>query len=110
MRCLENVIRDSLSETYTEEKIDEIIDLIYFDLDSFIGDKMVEVRSECDSEKDFIINDLQDEIGDLEKVIISLEEEAERIRKYVPNETLNDYLKLEWIKKNWDTIPTSNFF
>lgn len=110
MRFLENVIRDSLSETYTEEKIDEIIDLIYLDLDSFIGDKIEEVRSECDSEKDFIIQDLEDDIRDLEKVIIELEDEMVDIRKYVPNDSIQDYMKLQWIKDNWNTIPTSNFY
>jgi hypothetical protein len=110
MKCLENVIRDGLSGSYNEEKIDEIIDLIYLDIDSFIGDKIEEVKSDCESEKDFIIQDLEDDVMDLEKTIIELEDEMTEIRKYVPYESLQDYMKLEWIRKNWDTIPTANFY
>lgn len=110
MKCLEHIIRDGLTGSYNEEKIDEIIDLIYLDIDSFIGEKMEEVRSECDSEKDFIIQDLEDDVRDLEKTIIELEDEMADVRKYVPNDSLQDYMKLQWIKDNWNTIPTSNFF
>jgi hypothetical protein len=110
MKCLESVIRDSLSEAYTEEKIDEIIELLYLDLDAFIGEKIEDTKSDCESEKDFIIKDLEDELGDLKMNIIELEDELSEIRKYVPYESLQDYMKLEWIRKNWDTIPTANFY
>ena len=105
MKCLEHVIRDSLSGSYSEEKIDKIIDLLYSDLDSFIGEKISDVRAEMETDSEYLNDDLEDEIRELNVTISELEDELFELRKYIPNNSLQDYMKLEWIKSNWDSIP-----
>ena len=106
MRCLEHVIRDGLSGSYSEEKIEEIIDLLYSDLDSFIGEKISDVRAEMEADSNYFNDDIEDEIRELNVTISELEDELFEIRKYIPNDSLQDYLKLEWIKENWDNLDS----
>ena len=110
MRGLEEIIRDGLQDSYKEEQIDKILDSLYSNLDSFIEEKLSDLRAEMEIDSDYLNDDLEDEIRELNITISELEDELFEIRKYIPNDSLQDYLKLDWIKKNWDTIPTSNFF
>jgi hypothetical protein len=50
--------------------------------------------------------DLEDEVDTLNQQIQELESELESKDKFFEPESLQDEIKIQWIKDNWDKIPS----
>jgi hypothetical protein len=108
MESIEEILRRDLSYYCEPDQIDEIVDLLLSNLESYIGDfierelhQRCEIVSEDSSDH---IEDLEDSIVGLEKTIIELEEEVEECYERLPIDSLEDEMKLKWIKENWHKI------
>jgi SMC interacting uncharacterized protein involved in chromosome segregation len=85
-------------------------------LDS-LKEKMIETITKAEYELDDVIDDMYDDKGntciDLENEVDLLNEEIQELEKELKSkdtffepETLEDEFKIQWIKDNWDKIPT----
>jgi hypothetical protein len=108
MEILEEILRRDLSSYMDSEKLDEVIDLIIPNIETHMNDMIeLEYTSRCEiANEDSIdhIEDLKDSIVGLEKTIIELEEEVEECYDRLPIDTLEDEMKLKWIRENWHKI------
>jgi hypothetical protein len=109
MEILEEILRRNLSDCYDSDCVDKIVDLLLNDLEAYIDYKVSENVSfkedEINDNLSYQMEDLEDEIIQLERVISDLEEEQEEIKGYMINiETLEDEMKLRWVRDNWTKI------
>jgi hypothetical protein len=83
-----------------KEKMIETIIKAEYDLDDVIDnmDDDIQYRSIC--------IDLEKDIDLLNKEIEELEEKLEKKDTFFEPQTLQDEFKIQWIKDNWDKIPT----
>ena len=81
------------------------------------NDKLIELcLDRCLDEHVNVIDDLKDEIEDLEDQVIHFENDIryikndndELIESILPNKTLDDVEKIEFIQANWDKITYEN--
>ena len=83
-----------------------------------LKEKLIETITKCEYELDDVVDNMvQDEslnsCGDLENDIDLLNEQIEELEKELKSkdeffepETLEDEFKIQWIKENWDKIPS----
>ena len=83
-----------------------------------LKEKMIEVITKCEYELDDVIDDmvyndqdnacidLENEVELLNEEMKDLEKELESKDKFFEPETLQDKFKIQWIKDNWNKIPT----
>ena len=84
-----------------KEKMIETITKAEYELDDVIDDMVENTKHICgDLEND--IDLLNEEIEELESEIKGLKEKF----KFFEPETLQDEFKIQWIKDNWDKIPS----
>ena len=86
-----NALREKMIETIikAEYELDDMIDNI---------DDDTQYKSIC--------IDLENDIDLLNKEIEELEEELKNKDKFFEPKTLQDEFKIQWIKDNWDKIPS----
>jgi hypothetical protein len=79
-----------------------------------LKEKMIETITKAEYELDDVIDDMVEDgqysrCGDLEDEIVSLNEQIEELELrdnfFEPN-SLEDEIKIQWIKDNWDKIST----
>lgn len=85
-----------------------------------LKEKMIETITKCEYELDDVIDDMVENTkyicGDLENDIDLLNQEIEELEfeikelkekfKFFEPKTLQDEFKIQWIKDNWDKIPS----
>jgi predicted nuclease with TOPRIM domain len=87
-----------------------------------LKEKMIETITKCEYELDDVIErmiynetintckELEDEIDTLNQNIIDLEDDYIKLKEskdeFFEPETLQDEFKIQWIKDNWDKIPS----
>ena len=76
-----------------------------------LKEKMIETITKAEYELDDVIDDMVDDsqlnsCGDLEYDIEELEQELKNKDTFFEPKTIQDEFKLQWIKDNWDTIPS----
>ena len=83
-----------------------------------LKEKMIEVITKCEYELDDVIDDmvyndqdsacidLENEVDLLNEEMKDLEKELRSKDKFFEPETLQDEIKIQWIKDNWNKIPT----
>ena len=85
-------------ESLREKMIETIIKAEY-ELDDVIDDMV-------DNDQDSACIDLENEVDLLNEEIQELEKELKSKDKFFEPETLEDEIKIQWIKDNWDKIST----
>jgi hypothetical protein len=86
-------------ESLKEKMIETIIKAEY-ELDDMID------NIDDDTQYKSICIDLENDIDLLNKEIEELEEELKNKDKFFEPKTLQDEFKIQWIKDNWDKIPS----
>jgi predicted nuclease with TOPRIM domain len=87
-----------------------------------LKEKMIETITKCEYELDDVIErmiynetmnackELEDEIDTLNQNIIDLEDDYQKLKEskddFFEPKTLEDEFKIQWIKENWDKIPS----
>lgn len=87
-----------------------------------LEEKMIEAITKCEYELDDVIDrminnetmnackELEDEIDSLNETIIDLEDDYRKLKEskddFFTPQTLEDEFKIQWIKENWDKIPS----
>lgn len=85
-------------ESLREKMIETIIKAEY-ELDDVIDDMV-------DNDQDSACIDLENEVDLLNEEIQELEKELKIKDKFFEPETLEDEIKIQWVKDNWNKIPT----
>ncbi len=82
-----------------KEKMIETIKKAKYELDDVIDDM-------ADNDQQNACIDLENEVELLNEEIQELEKELKTKDKFFEPETLEDEIKIQWIKDNWNKIPT----
>ena len=82
-----------------KEKMIEAITKAEYELDDVIDDMV-------DNDQQNACIDLENEVELLNEEIQGLEQELKTKDKFFEPETLEDEIKIQWIKDNWNKIPT----
>jgi hypothetical protein len=100
-QILDNYFLSFIEENGLESLKEEMIETITkaeYKLDDLIDDKIEDIESNsCDN--------LEDEIEYLEYEIKELNDELKKKDKFFEPKTLQDEIKIQWVKDNWDKIP-----
>jgi hypothetical protein len=79
-----------------------------------LRNQMIRTITKAEYELDDIIDDMIEDAqysrrGDLEDEMVSLKEQIEELElrdKFFEPNSLEDEFKIQWVKDNWDKIPT----
>jgi hypothetical protein len=76
-----------------------------------LKEKMIETITKAEYELDDVIDDMVDDsqlnsCGDLEDDIEELEQELKNKDTFFEPKTIQDEFKIQWIKDNWNNIPS----
>jgi len=98
MEKIKQILKDStLLATLSSVEIDELVDEISDDLESYIEEREEAIEQSLD------VDGLNDEIDQLKSVIDQQKEELRSLHTFRGN-SINDKITVEWVKSNWEYI------